>query len=263
MLFPLHLLIVLSNLCLSKAKSGIGVLSKNNAAKNWGNDLGSMGADADRGSKANNPGTRIDIDIKTNNPGTRANNPNTTVDNSGITANNPSIVANYLSRAADNPGTAANNSSIASDNPGTIADNLGKVADNQNTAINNPDTEIDADAGANILGTAPDNSGIKIDANVEAHNPSTVASNKACTISFFALRYTFFLLVFSSKLVTASLSCFLPSSSSTTLWSKPILLYLVTSMKQKTPSSKYSINKISRSSLNKISLGISAVMRLI
>ena len=148
----------------------------------------------------------------------------------GIKADNPGIGIDAdagidnLDTAADNSGTATNNLGITIDNLGIVADNLDTAADNLGTAVNNPDTRIDADT--------------RVD------NPSTAASNKACTVSFFAFYYAFFLLTSSSKLVTVSLPSSLPSSSSITLWSKPILLYSVTSMKQRALLFKYPMDEM-------------------
>ncbi|MCJ1342165.1 hypothetical protein MMC31_000345, partial [Peltigera leucophlebia] len=73
-----------------------------------GNDPGSIGADADGETRADDLGTRIDANAGPN--------------NLGRAADNPSI-------AADHPSTATNNSNIATDNPGTAEDNPGTGKD--------------------------------------------------------------------------------------------------------------------------------------
>ena len=134
---------------------------------------------------------------------------------------------------------------------------FGKDNAKKNRGDDSESTGADADRGTGV-----DNPGTKIDADAEADNPSIVASNKAHATSLFALRYAFFLLVSSSKLITTSLQSSLPSSFSNTLRSKPILSYLMTLVKQRALSSRYSIDKMWTSSLNKVSSGMSAVVKL-
>ena len=232
LLLPLHPLIVSSSLHLLAAKSGVGVFGKDNARKGRGDDPGSISTDGRTG--ADNPGTRTDADAGADDLGT-------TVDNSG--------------RATDDPGIAADNSGIAADDPG-IGMDADAGADDLGTAADDPGTGTDADAGA-------DNPGTRTDADAGAVNPGTAASNKARarTASLFALHRALFLLASSSESVTASLPSSLPSSSSTTSRSKPVLSYSVTSVKQGAPSSRYPMDKMWRPSLSKVSSGISAVVR--
>lgn len=228
LLLVLFSLIVLSSFCFFAATLGVGVFGKNNAGKRKGDNPGSIGAY--RGTKADNPNIKKDVDRKADNPGTAADNPNTGTDNSGI----------------------------AIDNLSTAADNLDTVADN-------PGIRMDADARSDNLGTAADDLGTGLDTDVRANNSGTTASNKArARLAYpFLLHHALVLLVPSSVLVTASLPSFLPSSSLTTLRSKPILLWSKTLMKQGALSSRYPINNMWGPSLNKVSSKMSAMVRLL
>ena len=208
LLFPLYPLIV-SSLCLSATKSGIGVFSEDNIGKGRGDDLGSTGADG--GTRVDNPGTRTDADA-------------------GV--DNPDIITNDLGIAADNP-------DIATDDSVTAADNLGIAADNLVT-------RTDVDVGADDSSTAVDNPSTGTDADARVDNLGIAASNKARAhaASLFALHCTLFLLVFSFESVTASLPSSLPSSSSTTLRLKLVLLCLVILVKQGAPFSRYLVNEM-------------------
>lgn len=220
LLLPLYSLIVSSSFYLFIIGLGIDVFGKNNVRKNSleikvqentnRKKDPSTGADVDGGIRADNLGIETNVDTKADDPDTAANNSGTAADNPDTTADNPVI-------AADNPSITADNPSTAIDNPGIAVDNLGITIDNSGIAANNPSIETDTDVGAN--------------------NPSITASNKARAVSLFTLRHAFFLLVSSSKSVTAFLPSSSPSSSLTTLQSKPILLYLVILVKQRAPSS--------------------------
>ena len=190
--------------------------------------FGKNNAGKGRGDDPESIGVNIDGGTKVDNPGIKTN-INIGVDNLGTAADNLSIVADDLS--------------IAIDNPGTTADNLGTAADNQGIVVDDPGTKINVDTRADNLNTA--------------------ASNKVRAASLFTLCCAFFLLASSSELVTLFWLSSLPSSSSTTLWSKPILLYLVTSVKQKTPSSRYLMDKMWTLSLNKVLSGMSAIVKLL
>ena len=163
---------------------------------------------------------------------------------------------------ANHPGTGTNTDKGA-DDPGTAIDNPGIVAENSGTITDNPGTRIDADVGADNSGTAVDNPGTGRDIDVGADNPGIAASNKAraCATSLFALSCAIFLLTSYFELVTAFLSSSSPSSSLTTSRLKLVLSCLVILVKQGAPSSRYSVDKIWRPSLSKVSSGISAVVR--
>lgn len=218
LLFPLYPLIILSNVRLSAPKSDVGVFSKDNAGKGREDDSGNTGANKEI--NADNPGTETNVDAKTNNPGT----------------------------IADNSSKGTNNLSI-------IIDDLGKIADNSDITADNLGIKTDADAKADNPGTLANNPGTRMDVNIKSKNPGIAANNKARVYAafLFALYCAFFLLTSSFELVTASLLSFLLSSSSTTLRSKSILLCLVISVKRGAPFFRYSIDKMWRTSLNKIS----------
>lgn len=150
-----------------------------------------------------------------------------------------------LGITADDPGTKTG-ADVGADNPSIGIDNLGTEinadagADNSGTAADDPGTETDAEARiddpgttTDNPGTTADNPGIDTDAEAKADDLGTVASNKARarTASLFALRHALFLLTSSSELVTVSLPFSSPSSSETTLQSKPVLSCLVTLVK--------------------------------
>ena len=192
----LHPLIVSFSLYLLIAKLVVSVFGKDNAGKSMGDDSRSIGTNADRGIKVDDPGIKIDADARINDLGT----------------------------ATDNLGIAADNLGIVIDNLDTTGDDLGIIADNQGIVADDPGTRMDTDAGAD--------------------NPNTAASNKACAAFLFALHYALFLLASSSKLVITSLLFFSLSPSSTILWSKLILSYLVILVKQRVSSSKYPMDEI-------------------
>lgn len=219
---------------------GFHVFGENNIGKSRGDDqktkvqrrdidkktdLG-IGANAEKITGAENSSIGIDTDAE--------------VDNLDKTADNPSITADNLGIAIDDLGIITNVPGIAADDTGTAADNLG--------------TRTDVNAEANNLST-------RMDADIGVENLDTAISDKAIA-SLFSLRCAFFLLAFFSELVTIFLPSSLLSLSSTTLRSKSILLYLMTSMKREAPFFRYPIDKMWRSSLNKVSLGMSAVVRL-
>ena len=222
LLFSLHPLIVSSSFCLLVAGSGIGVFSKDNVGKSRGDDLGtktrvdvdrdknlSTGVDTNGKTGANNLGTGTDVDKGVD---------------GGIRVDEKSIRTNVDVRIND-PNTTADDPTMAAKNPSTAANNPGTAANNSRTIIDDPDTGTDID--------------------IETDNPGIVSSNKACTTFFFALYHAFFLLAFSSESMTAFLpSSFLPSSSSTTLLSKLILSYSVTSIKQGVPFSRYPMDEM-------------------
>ena len=153
------------------------------------------------------------------------------------------IKVDNLGTVTDDLNIAADVSDIATDNPGIILNNLGTTVDDPGIATDNPSIETDADA--------------------RTDDPGIARSNKAYAVSLFALCHTLFLLASSSKLVTVSLLSFLLSSSSTTLQSKSILSYSVTSIKGGVPSSMYPIDKMWTPSFNKVSSGMSAVVKLL
>ena len=204
------------------------IFGKDNARKCRGDDLGSIGVNGRIG--ADNPGIGTDADA-----------------------------------GADDLGTAADNSSTATDDLGIAADNSGIAANDPGIAADNPGTETDADTIKNDPGIAVVDQSIGMDADAEANNPSTTTSNKArtCTASLFALRSALFLLASSFESVTASLPSSLPSSSSTTLRSKPVLSCLITSIKQGAPSSRYPVDEMWRPSHSKVSSGMSVVLRFL
>lgn len=167
-------------------------------------------------------------------------------DNLG-TGMNTDIRADNFSIAADD---IVDNLAIAIEDLSIAADNLNKIAD-------------DPDIAANNLGTVANNLDIETDIDTGVDNLGIIASNKPCTISFFALCRALFLFASFSELVTVSLPSFSPSLSSTILWSKLILSYSVILVKQKGLFFRYFMDEISISNLNKILSGISAVMRLL
>ena len=230
----LYPLIVSSSLCLSAAKLGVCVFSKNNAGKGKGDDPRSTGVDGRTG--AEDPGKRIDAD-----PG----------------ADDLCTVTDDLSTATDDPGTVTDNSSIS-------VDDLSITADDTSTAIDNSGTKTDADKEADDPGKAADDPGIGTDADAGADNLGTAASNKACAcaVSFFALRRALFLLASSSELVTASLPSSLPFSSSTTSQSKLVLSCSVILVNQGAIFFKYLIDEIWKPSLSKVSSEISTMVRI-
>lgn len=236
LLFPLYPLIILSSFCHLAAKLGVGVFGKNNVEKGKGDDLRNSGTDAERRTRADNLGTRTDANTEADNPSKAADNLGTVVDDLGT--------------ATEDLGTVTDNLGIASDDPGTEIDNLGIATDDLDTAVDNP-------------GMAANDPGTGTDTDKGVNNSSTTASNKAYVVSFFALRHAFFLLTSSSELIIASLPSSLLCSSLTTLRSKLILLCSVTLVKQRSPSSTYPVDEMWTPSLNKVLLGISAVVRLL
>ena len=226
--FLLHPLIILSSFHLFATKSGVGVFGKDNAEKDRGVDPGSIGID--RRTRADNLGTGIDVDA-----------------------------------GADNPGIAADDSGKATDDPGTKADDSGIAANNPSIAADDPGTGTDVDVGVDNPSIVANDLGTGTDADVGADNASTATSNKAlvCTASLFALRHALFLLVSSFELVTASFPSYSPSSSLTTLWSKPVLSCSVTSVKRGAPSSRYPVDEMWRPSLSKVLSGMSAMVRFL
>ena len=181
------------------------------------------------------PATKLGIGVfgKDNAGKSRGDDPGSTGADRGTGANNPDKDTD-ADAGTDDPGIAADGSGTVTDNPDTAADDSGIIADN-------PGTGTVADAGADNPDIIVDNPGTKTDVDVEVDNPGIAANTKAhaCAASLFALSRTLFLLVSSSELVTASSPYFSPSSSSTTLRSKPVLLCSVTLVKQGIPSSQY------------------------
>lgn len=182
LLFLLYPVIILSNLCFSITKSGVGNFSKNNS-----------------GTVANNP------DIAVDDQSTATNNPSIGADNLGM-------VANYLGTRM-NANIKANNPGITTDNLGITVDHLGirtntdVEADNSSIGTNNLSIKTDANAGVDNLGIAADNPNTKTDIDARADNPSIATSHQVCIcIAFlFVLHHAFFLLASFSKSVTASL----------------------------------------------------------
>lgn len=209
LLFLLHPSMVLSSLCLFPAKSDIGVFGKDNTRKSRGDDSGSISADVDKRTRADNLGTGINADAG-------ADNPSTATDDLGIAVDNPST-------ATDDLGTAVNNLGIAT-NDLCIRTNTDVVTDNSEIPTDDSGTGTDANARADALGIA--------------------ASNKAHAASLFALHCALFSLASFSELVTASLPSSLPSSSSTTLGMNPIVSCSVALVKQEAPFSRYFVDKM-------------------
>ena len=119
LLLPLQPLIVSSSLCLLAPKSGVGVFGKDNTGKGRGDDLGSI--DADRGTRADNPGTGTDKDVGADDPGTAAGNSSTAIDNLGTAADDSGKAANHQGKTADNPGIGTD-ANAGADNPGIGTD---------------------------------------------------------------------------------------------------------------------------------------------
>ena len=159
---------------------------------------------------------------------------------------------------ADDPDTVVDDSDKATDDSSTAADDSGTAADDSGT-------EMNADTKTDNLGIAADNPGPGTDADARADELGTVASNKAHAhaVSLFALHRALVLLASFFELVTVYSSSSLPSSSSTTLRSKPILSCLTTLVKQKAPSFRYPMDEMWRPSLSKVSLGMGAVVRFL
>lgn len=155
-------------------------MNKDNARKDKGDNLGTK-AQEDTDRKDNSSiGADVNRGIGVNNPSKR------TDADKGV--DKRIRIVNLGTRidvdaAADNSNILAENLSIVADNPGIAADNLGTVVNN---------------------------SGIETNTNTRANDSSITATHKFYATSFFALRYIFFLLAFSSKLVTASLLSSLP-----------------------------------------------------
>lgn len=112
MFLPLHPQKISSSFCLFAAKLGIGVFGKDNVRKSRRDDLESIGADIDGGTRANNPGKRTNADAGADNPNTAINNLGTAADNPSTATDDPSIVADNLGTKTD-ADAEADNSGIA------------------------------------------------------------------------------------------------------------------------------------------------------
>lgn len=228
LLLSLYPPIISSIFCLPAARLAIDIFGEDNAEKNKRVDSETkVRGDADR---EDNWSTSAEIDGRTR------------IDNLGIKTN-ANVEIDKIAIAADNP-------DIATYDLDTVADNSDIVTDNSGIAVNNSGT------AANDLGT-------KTDADIRTNDLSIVANNKAHAAFFFALHHSFFLFAFYPKLITASLLSSLPFLSSTTLWSKLILSYLVSLVNQRALSSRYTMDKMWIPSLNKLLSRMIAMVRLL